>query len=101
MRTTAIKDIEPHVTLHRDPDTGIAWIEDGRSGCGHSCHANISETGSYIGMIEQRYWKKTDRTARSHGFIYNLDVRVVSDELDAIAAEHCCCVACSEARLSK
>lgn len=59
--------------LFVDPKTGIAWIEDGRTGLGHSCHPNISATGSVRGMKGRGFWGKRDRTVRSHGFIYNID----------------------------
>lgn len=96
---TKVRDIRPHVVLHRDPRNGIAWIEDGEAGIGHSCHPNISDSGSPLGMIQRGYWGKMDRLFRSHGFIYNVSHIVTSDELDEIAAAECCCPACSERRI--
>ena len=30
-----IRQIEEHVNLYRDNKTGIAWVEDGRTGLGY------------------------------------------------------------------
>jgi hypothetical protein len=86
-----VREIQPHVNLYQDTKTGIAWVENGRAGIGHSAHPNISETGSVRGMKEQGYWDKNARTVESHGWIYNTDVLIVSDELDEIARQHCQC----------
>ncbi len=51
-----IREIEENVNLYRDDKTGIAWIEDGRTGLGISVHANISATGSVVGMKNLGYW---------------------------------------------
>lgn len=91
-----IKEIKPYVKLYRDDRTGIAWVADGSSGNGHTCHSNIDITGSVRGMKNLGYWKKDARTVRSHGFIYNIDTFICSDEYDKIAAEYCQCVACLE-----
>ena len=75
-----IRNVKPYAKLYRDTTTGIAWIEDGSSGCGWSVHSNIDITGSVRGMKYLGYWGKKDRTVRSHGYIYNLmnaDARVV------------------------
>lgn len=93
-----IREIEQSVNFYRDDRTGIAWIEDGRTGLGHSVHANISTTGSVRGMKEQGYWKKKDRVVRSHGWAYNIDTLVIDGELDKIVAAECRCQACIERR---
>lgn len=85
-----IQQISEHVALYRDPRTGIAWVEDGTTGCGHSCHPNIDRTGSVRGM-KSRFWGKKDRVVRSHGFIFNIDRLATSDELDELARKHCRC----------
>ena len=91
-------DHDPHLTLKRDDSTGIAWIEDTHCGLGHSCHANISVTGSVRGMKDRGYWGQKDRTVSSHGWIYNIDIFIATDDLDKIAADHCQCAACQENR---
>ena len=91
MSKTLIKEIRPYVELYRDNETGIAWVEDGTTGNGHSCHPNIDTSGSVRGMKQRGYWGKNDRTVRCHGFIYNIDRLVVTDELDEIARQHCRC----------
>jgi len=91
MSKIKIQEIRPHVTLYRDDLTGIAWVENSSTGCGHSAHPNIDATGSVRGMKDLGYWDKNARTVRTHGFIYNIDSYVVTDELDHIAAEHCQC----------
>jgi hypothetical protein len=91
MAKVLLQEIRPYVKLYRDPKTGIAWVEDGRSGNAHSAHPNIDSSGSVAGMRKLGYWGKKDQTVRSHGFIYNIDRSVVHDEFDRLAAEHCRC----------
>lgn len=86
-----LMDVRPHVTLYRDDGSGIAWVENRSVGIGHSAHPNISASGSIRGMKDLGYWAKDARTVRSHGFIYNIDSFVVTDEFDELAAEHCRC----------
>jgi hypothetical protein len=83
--------ISEHVKLYRDAKTGIAWVENGHTGLGHSCHPNISASGSVRGMKSLGYWDKQDETVRSHGFIYNISRYVIDDELDEVAARNCRC----------
>jgi hypothetical protein len=85
MSKQLIQTIRPHVNLMRDPATGLAWVEDGTSGTGSSCHPNIAGRG------RSRYWTKTDRTVYSHGFTYNIDQTVGHDELTDIARAACQC----------
>lgn len=96
MKPQLIKVIREHVELFRCNNTGIAWVEDGRTGNGHSAHANIDASGSVKGMKSRGYWKPDARTARTHGFIYNIDTVVIDSDLDKIAAEHCRCEACQK-----
>lgn len=91
-----LKKIRPYIELYRDPKNGIAWVEDGTSGNGNSCHPNISANGSVVGMKYKRYWGKHDRIVKSHGFAYNIDRVVITGELDQIAADHCLCIGCRE-----
>jgi len=91
---TKIKTLKEHIELHRCPRTGVAWVSDGSSGLGHSCHPNIDATGSVDGMRLQGYWGDKHRVRKTGGFIYNIDMLCTSDELDRIAAEHCECEAC-------
>lgn len=96
-----IRDLENHKKLYRDNNNGIAWIEDGTTGCTISVHASIDASGSVRGMKNLGYWKKDDRTVRSHGFIYNIDTLVYDDknELEKLIADHeCKCAACLERR---
>lgn len=96
MAKILLKKIAPYKTLYRCPNTGIAWVENGSTGNGHSAHANIHRTGSVQGMKKQGYWKSNARVERTNGFIYNIDTLVISDELDQIAANNCLCRACRE-----
>jgi hypothetical protein len=43
------------------------------------------------GMKGRGYWRDEDRAVKSHGFIYNIDSLVVTDELDELARQHCEC----------
>lgn len=85
-----LQQIKDNVILYRDTNTGIAWVEDGSTGCGHSCHPNINASGSVRGM-RRRGWSKGERVVRSHGFKYNIDRVIVSDEYDEIARQNCLC----------
>ena len=91
MAKQLIKQIDEHAALYRDNNTGLAWVEDGRAGCSHSCHPNIDETGSVKGMKDRGYWAKDCKTLKSHGWIYNVSRVVVSDDLDELARKHCRC----------
>lgn len=95
-----IRQIRPYATLCRDDKTGLAWIEDGSTGCKVSIHANIDSTGSVRGMKELGYWNKKDRTIRCSGFIYNIDSFVCDkeNELEMIVADECRCQGCMERR---
>ncbi len=88
---TKIKDLEENVTLYTCKKTGIAFIENGKTGTIHSCHASIDSSGSVRGMKKLGYWLKKDRTVKTNGFIFNIDSLVVSDELDEIARKFCKC----------
>lgn len=101
MKTTAmhgehilLDEFAPGIRLYRDGQSGIAWVEDGRTGCNHSAHPNISDRGSVTAMAAKGWWQEGTRTARSHGFIYNVDQVVQSDELDGIALRFCECRGC-------
>lgn len=98
-----IKKVEDYVNLYRDDKTGIAWIEDGRTGLGISVHANIDSSGSVSGMKKLGYWGKKDRTVRSHDWIYNIDSFVCdkNNELEMIVAYECKCQGCIERRMKK
>lgn len=68
MSKIKLQEIRPHVTPYRDDHTGIAWVENSSTGCGHSAHPNIDATGSVRGMKDLRHWDKNARTVRTHGF---------------------------------
>ena len=80
-----------YVDLYRDTETGIAWVENGYTGAGHSAHPSIHSSGSPSGMKKKGWWGSDDRLVRSHGFIYNIDILAVSDEYDELARKHCEC----------
>lgn len=93
-----IKEVKPYANLYRDDKTGIAWIEDGSTGMGHSVHPNIDESGSVKGMRDRGYWGKEDKIVKSHGWQYNTSRFVASDELDNIVADYCMCEECQNRR---
>lgn len=95
-----IREIKPYVKLYRDTNNGIAWIEDGSTGLGHSCHPNIDISGSVRGMKDRGYWAKKDTVICSHGFQYNISRFVIDNknELDLIVADECNCTMCIERR---
>ena len=88
---TLIRTLSPHVELHRDPKTGIAWVQDGSTGCGHSCHPNIDHSGSVTGMKSRGFWNKEDRVIKCGGYSYNISRLVIDDKLDEVAAAQCRC----------
>lgn len=94
MKRSFVRQLAPYVELHRDERNGIAWVEDGTTGCGHTCHPNIDASGSVRGMKSRGFWGKTDQTVRSHGFIYNISRFIASDDWDKVAAEECRCFPC-------
>lgn len=96
-----VRNVCGSFNLYRDDATGIAWIKDGRTGLGISVHANIDSTGSVAGMKAKGYWRRTDRTVRSHGWIYNIDSFVCdkNDRLEMIVADECRCQGCIDRRL--
>lgn len=100
LMTEFIRDIQLGVKLYRDRLNGIAWAEDHRTGLGISVHPNIDETGSVDGMVNLGYWRKDDRVAKSHGWIYNIDRLTYdsNDPIEAIVASECRCAACLERR---
>ena len=90
-----LREIGPYKHLYRDPDNGLAWVEDGSTGTGSSAHPNIDASGSVAGMKTLGYWGKADIMVRSHGFIYNVSHLVIGDdELTRIAADACACPGC-------
>lgn len=91
MAKVLLKEIDSNIELYRDNRTGIAWVENGRTGNQHSCHPNIDATGSVAGMKKLGYWNKEDRTIKTHGAIYNIDKLVVTDKLDELAKQYCQC----------
>lgn len=101
-RKVHIREIESMVDLYRDSVTGIAIVENGRTGNGHSPHPNIDRRGSVSGMKGLGYWKKEDRVVRDYdGDQHNIDGFCVTDEFDRIAADNCLCEACQERRCSE
>lgn len=64
---------------------GIVVINNYSTGGGHSCHPNISATGSVKGIKAQGYWGKDDKTVKAGSFIYNKSIIHCSDNLDRLA----------------
>ena len=96
-----IRQINEYQALYRDTSNGIAWIEDGSTGTGISIHSSIDSSGSIRGMKNCGYWRKSDRTIRNHGFIYNIDT-LSYDKNNALermlVSAECKCAACIERR---
>ena len=86
-----VQQLTEYAVLYRDTKTGIAWVEDGASGNWHSAHPNIDVSGSVAGMKNLGYWTKDARCVKSHGFIYNIDLCVVTTAFDEVARTHCQC----------
>ncbi len=89
-----IQQLNQNQSLHQNPKTGITWVEDKSTGSAHSCHPNIHASGSPSGMKKLGYWQNTDWIIKSDGYYYNLSSIVISNKLNAIAAENCRCGSC-------
>lgn len=98
-----IKEIDKYTKLYRDNKNGIAWIEDGKTGNIINVHSNIDSSGSVSGMKNLGYWRRSDRTVKSHGWIYNIDSFVCDEDnkLEMIVADECRCQGCLERRMKK
>lgn len=103
-----IREIDENRKLYRDDRIGIAWIEDGYTGCGISIHPNIDISGSVEGMKNLGYWGKEDRTVRNHGFIYNIDRVSFSwskdnpyHDLELLVLNECKCKGCLKRKLNE
>jgi hypothetical protein len=71
--------------LYRDPQTGLAWVENGSAGIAHSCHPNVEANKITRRMKEYQTW------VESRGFLYNTAEFIASDDLDRLAAAKCNC----------
>ncbi len=80
--------------LKIDSKTGLARYENGSTGTIHSCHPNIHRSGSVVGMRQRGFWGPKDRTITVGNYIYNIDHRIVSDDIDQLVADSCKCAAC-------
>ncbi|WP_336794191.1 hypothetical protein [Gordonia malaquae] len=86
-----VEAIAPHVDLYRDPETGLAFAKDRSAGVLNTVHPSIDASGSVAGMVDRGYWSKGDHTIKVNGFIYNIDLLVISDDVDRIVVQHCQC----------
>lgn len=95
-----VRQVGEYQKLYRDDKSGIAWIEDGSTGLGISVHPNIDSSGSVRGMKKLGFWGKDDRTVRSHGFTYNIDILSynANDKYEMIVYNECHCQACNRRR---
>jgi hypothetical protein len=50
MAKILLQQVSEHVALYRDSRTGLAWVENGSTGNGHTCHPNIHGSGSVSGQ---------------------------------------------------
>lgn len=92
MAKELIREFDPYHKLYRDTKTGIAWVENTSDGIAHTCHPNISASGSARGMKTRKFWGEKDRTVRCRGFIYNIDLFVLDGDVwDQEAALACRC----------
>jgi len=83
--------LAPRITLYWDDQTGIAWVEDYRTGQGHAAHPNIKRPRTAVDMQRRGYWGKDERTVECQGFTYNIDRLLIEEPLDDVARQHCRC----------
>lgn len=86
-----IRFIDDHARLFFNPRTGIATVEDGKTGTEHSPHPSIDSTGSPGGMVRRGLWEATDQIVLSNGAYYNISRCSIRHAYDAAAAAACCC----------
>lgn len=80
--------------------TGIAYVDDGSTGCRYTVHPSIDVSGSVIGMKNLGYWGKHDRIERFGSAKYNIDILSYdrSSDLETEIANRCQCESCLERR---
>jgi len=83
--------------------TGIAYVDDGSTGCRYTVHPDIDVTGSVVGMRRLGYWGKYDRVECFGSAKYNIDILSYNhkSELETELANRCQCAACIERRFEK
>jgi hypothetical protein len=64
---------------------GLVQLRNGSSGTGHSPFINVDRTANLAGLRKLYRWGKDDKLVRAHGFIYNLNMPSVTDELDMLS----------------
>lgn len=102
MSKRLLKEIEQCCYLYIDDNTGIAWIEDGRTNSVHKHHIHFSMKTFKDGieMKEQGYWEKTSKLIEgNNGICFNISEIYKNSELDNIVAEHCQCEECRKIKL--
>ena len=67
------KALAPRIALIWDDETGIARIENYRTGRGHAAHPNIKRPRLADEMKRRGAWGQADRVVQSHSFLYNID----------------------------
>jgi len=85
------KALAPRIALIWDDETGIARIENYRTGRGHAAHPNIKRPRLADEMKRRGAWGQADRVVQSHSFLYNIDQLAIDEPLDDVARQHCQC----------
>ena len=60
-----LRTISEHVALYCDPDTGLAYVDNGTTGQRFTPHDCIDTTGSVAGMVKAGRWHRDDPQHRS------------------------------------
>jgi hypothetical protein len=74
--------LNPYQRLYCDPQTGLAWIENGSAGLAHTLHPNC-EANRYT---RRKYPERLE----VRGFLYDVQSSV-SDEFAPILQKYCAC----------
>lgn len=93
-----IKKFNSTVFLYKDTYTGIAWVEDKRTGMKYSCHPYTNNKGSVRGMKALGLWRKHDSVLCCGETFYNASKRYTSASWDKVASNACECKECLKRR---
>jgi hypothetical protein len=76
--------LNPYQKLYSDPQTGLAWVENGSAGIAHSLHPNVQANSATRRMREYQTF------VECRGFLYNTQA-CVSDDFAPLLRKYCQC----------
>ena len=94
-----IKKLNPALFLYRDAYTGIAWVEDTKTGMKYSCHPYTNNKGSVRSMKALGLWRKHDSVLFCDEIFYNISKLYIGASWDRVASNACQCIKCQRHRI--